>query len=213
MCVFEQFGCMSLDSERLRAALLAEPDEGAAVHEEGAEALALTPAAVLIPIVRREEGDTVLMTRRAAHLKDHPGQVSFPGGRVDEGDQSPWHTALRETREEIGLDSGRITLLGYLPEYRTGTGFRITPVVAQVLPPFDLQTDPFEVDEVFEVPLDFLLDESNHKQHSLYYRGAMRHFHAMPYGDYFIWGATAGMIKILFDRLCLLTQNVTCDLR
>lgn len=191
---------MRIDGEQLKSVLLAEPGEEVAVLEEGWADEVLTPAAVLIPIVLRDEGDTLLMTRRAAHLKDHPGQVSFPGGRVDEGDASPWHTALRETREEIGLDSSRIRRLGYLPEFRTGTGFRITPAVAQVLPPFEVQTDPFEVDEVFEVPLSFLLDANNHKRYSLFYRGALRHFHAMPYGDYFIWGATAAMIKLLFDR-------------
>jgi len=192
---------MKIDIELLRAVLLASPDEGEVVQEEWIADLPMTPAAVLVPIVLREDGYTLLMTRRAAHLKDHPGQVSFPGGHVDEGDISPLHTALREAEEEVGLSSERISLLGYLPEYRTGTGFRVTPVVAQVSPPFDLRTDPFEVEEVFEVPLAFVLDAANYKQHSLFYRGAMRHFHAIPYGDYFIWGATAGMIKTLFDRL------------
>lgn len=192
---------MRVNCESLRSALLAEPDQGEAVQEERAADLTLTPAAVLVPIVLRESGDTLLMTRRAAHLHDHPGQVSFPGGRVDEGDASPLDTALRETLEEIGLTSDHICHLGYLPEYCTGTGFRVTPVVARVYPPFELKTDPVEVDEVFEVPLSFLFDPSNHKQHSIFYRGEMRHFHAMPYGDYFIWGATAGMIKTLFDRL------------
>jgi len=192
---------MKIDCERLRAALLSEPGEGDGVREDWTAGLEMTPAAVLVPIVLRDEGDTVLMTRRAAHLRDHPGQVSFPGGRVDADDPSPLYTALREAREEIGLTDDRVSLLGYLPEYRTGTGFRITPVVARVFPPFDLRTDPLEVEEVFEVPLAFLLDSTNHKKHSLFYRGALRQFHAMPYGDYFIWGATAGMIKTLFDRL------------
>ena len=185
----------------LRGALLAEPDEEPASHESGSESLVMTAAAVLFPIVNRVGNPTVLMTQRAAHLRDHPGQISFPGGRVEMGDTSPLHTALRETEEEIGLEQRYIDVLGYLPEYRTGTGFRVTPVVALVTPPFSLRPDPFEVAEIFEVPLAFLLDPANHKRHSMYYRGAQRQFHAMPYGDYFIWGATAGMIHILFERL------------
>lgn len=198
---------MGFDLERLQAALLPEPGEKHFIAEDGAQDLQregpLTPAAVLFPIVQREGGATVLLTQRTAHLKDHPGQISFPGGRVEPDDESPLHTALRETEEEIGLKRGHITLLGYLPEYRTGTGFRVTPVVATVRPPFDLVPDPFEVAEVFEVPLSFLLDADNHQQHSLHYRGALRHFYAMPYGDYFIWGATAGMIRSLFDRMAI----------
>lgn len=192
---------MKMDVNLLRAALLPEPDPGEFVHEEGAQDLPLTPAAVLFPIVLRDDGHTVLLTQRAAHLRDHPGQISFPGGRVEDADFSPLHTALRETEEEIGLSRDRITVLGYLPEYRTGTGFRVTPVVALVTPPVELRTDPFEVAEVFEVPLSFLLDPVNHRRHALHYRGTLRQFHSMPYGDYFIWGATAGMIKSLFDRL------------
>ena len=163
----------------------------------------LTPAAVLFPIVLRDSGATVLLTQRTAHLRDHAGQISFPGGRVEAEDLSPSHTALRETEEEIGLAREHIEILGFLPEYRTGTGFRVTPVVALVTPPFDLKPDPFEVAEVFEVPLAFLLDPDNHKPHSMHYRGALRHFFAMPYGDYFIWGATAGMIRSLTQRLGL----------
>jgi 8-oxo-dGTP pyrophosphatase MutT (NUDIX family) len=145
----------------------------------------------------------VLLTQRTAHLRDHAGQVSFPGGRVEDEDPSPVHTALRETEEEIGLAREHVEVLGFLPEYRTGTGFRVTPVVALVRPPFTLALDPFEVAEAFEVPLAFLLDPANHKRHSLHYRGALRHFFAMPYGDYFIWGATAGMIRALCERLGL----------
>jgi len=164
----------------------------------------LTPAAVLFPIVLRDDGHTVLLTQRTAHLRDHAGQISFPGGRVEEHDLSPTDTALRETEEEIGLARERVEIVGFLPEYRTGTGFRVTPVVALVRPPFDLQPDPFEVAEIFEVPLSFLLDPANHQQHSLHYRGALRNYFAMPYGEYFIWGATAGMIRSLSERLGLL---------
>ena len=194
---------MSVDLDRLRASLLREPITGHFVQEDGGEGLPLTPAAVLFPIVLRDNGQTVLLTQRTAHLKDHAGQISFPGGRVEEEDQSPVHTALRETEEEIGLAREHVEVLGFLPEYRTGTGFRVTPVVALVKPPFELALDPFEVAEAFEVPLAFLLDPANHKRHSLHYRGALRHFFAMPYGDYFIWGATAGMIRSLTERLGL----------
>ena len=196
---------MSVDLDRLRASLLREPITGHFVQEVGGEGLPLTPAAVLFPIVLRDNGQTVLLTQRTAHLKDHAGQISFPGGRVEEEDQSPVHTALRETEEEIGLAREHVEVLGFLPEYRTGTGFRVTPVVALVTPPFELALDPFEVAEAFEVPLAFLLDPANHKRHSLHYRGALRHFFAMPYGDYFIWGATAGMIRSLTERLGLHT--------
>lgn len=194
---------MTFDLERLKASLLPEPLAAQFVEEDGAEQLNLTPAAVLFPIVQREGKHTVLLTQRTAHLRDHAGQISFPGGRVEAEDLSPIHTALRETEEEIGLSRERIQVLGFLPEYRTGTGFRVTPVVALVLPPFDIQPDPFEVAEVFEVPLAFLLDPANHQQHSVHYRGALRQYFAMPYGDYFIWGATAGMIRSLTERLGL----------
>ncbi len=194
---------MSVDLERLRASLLRAPVAGDFIQEDGGEGLSLTPAAVLFPIVQRDDGQTVLLTQRTAHLKDHGGQISFPGGRVETEDRTPVHTALRETEEEIGLAREHVEVLGFLPEYRTGTGFRVTPVVALVTPPFDLALDPFEVAEAFEVPLAFLLDPANHKRHSLHYRGALRHFFAMPYGDYFIWGATAGMIRSLTERLGL----------
>lgn len=192
---------MSVDLERLRSSLLSEPREGHFVLEDGAGDLPLTAAAVLFPIVLRDSGNTVLLTQRTAHLRDHAGQISFPGGRVEDEDLSPTHTALRETEEEIGLSRDHVEVVGFLPEYRTGTGFRVTPVVALVRPPFDLQPDPFEVAEVFEVPLAFLLDPANHQQHSLHHRGALRQYFAMPYGDYFIWGATAGMIRSLSARM------------
>lgn len=194
---------MTLDIERLRASLLAEPASGQFVQEDGFADRPLTPAAVLFPIVQRAAGQTVLLTQRTAHLRDHAGQISFPGGRVEAADQSPIHTALRETEEEIGLSREHIDVLGFLPEYRTGTGFCVTPVVGLVRPPFELALDPFEVAEAFEVPLDFLLDPLNHQRHSLHHRGALRHYFAMPYGEYFIWGATAGMIRSLSERLGL----------
>ncbi|MDD2883866.1 MAG: CoA pyrophosphatase [Dechloromonas sp.] len=194
---------MSLALADLRAVLLSAPPASEFIQEAGGEGLVLTPAAVLFPIVQHPGGQTVLLTQRTAHLRDHAGQISFPGGRVEPEDQSPLATALRETEEEIGLARQHVEVLGYLPEYRTGTGFRVTPVVAAIRPPFELKPDPFEVAEVFEVPLAFLLNPKNHQQHELHYRGALRQYLAMPYGDYFIWGATAGMIRALSDRLAL----------
>lgn len=165
----------------------------------------LKPAAVLVPVVARVtenvSSPTILLTRRAAHLKDHSGQVSFPGGRVQADDASPEATALREAREEIGLDAGRVELLGRMPEYLTRTGFRITPVVAIVLPPFELQRDANEVEEIFEVPLAFLLDPANRQRQSREWQGELRWFYAMPYQQHFIWGATAGMLVNLSNQL------------
>jgi len=185
----------------LRAILSPEPLAAAPILEDGLGDEPLTPAAVLFPIVLRDAPPTVLLTQRTSHLRDHAGQVSFPGGRVEVEDASPIHTALRETEEEIGMSPDRVEVLGYLPEYRTSTGFRVTPVVGLVRPPFTLRPDPFEVAEVFEVPLSFLLDPANRQRHSREWRGRLRHYFAMPYGDYFIWGATAGMIVSLAERL------------
>lgn len=191
----------AVDLDRLRRVLHREPTRSAAVLEDGVGDEELTSAAVLFPIVRRSREPTVLLTQRTAHLKDHPGQISFPGGRCELADGSPADTALREADEEIGLSSAHIEIAGYLPEYLTSTGFRVTPVVAMIAPPFELRLDAFEVEEAFEVPLSFLLDPANHQQHSLHYRGKLRHYYAMPYGDYFIWGATAGMIMSLYRAL------------
>ena len=165
----------------------------------------LTAASVLIPIVLRSEagdcGLTVIFTQRAAHLKDHSGQVSFPGGRAAAADASPEATALRESQEEIGLDSARVEILGRLPEYHTRTGYRITPVVGLVAPPFELRADAGEVDEIFEVPLAFLLDPANHQRQSREWQGELRWFFAMSYEDRYIWGATAGMLVNLYRHL------------
>lgn len=188
-------------AEWLRKRFLAGlPDTG--TLEEGVPPGPLRPAAVLVPIVLREPEPTVLLTRRTDHLHHHPGQVSFPGGRVEDEDASPIDTALRETEEEISLHRAHVELLGCLPQYQTGTGFDITPVVGLVTPPFELQIDPFEVAEVFEVPLSFLLDESNHQRHSAVIRGVRREYYAMHYGEYFIWGATAGMLVSLQRFVC-----------
>jgi 8-oxo-dGTP pyrophosphatase MutT (NUDIX family) len=161
----------------------------------------LIRAAVLVPVVQREEQLTVLFTQRTAHLHDHPGQVAFPGGRREAGDATPIITALRETEEEIGLSRRQVDVLGILPEYQTGTGFRVTPVVGLVSPPLELKLDSFEVAEVFETPLAFLLDPGNHQRLSMEIAGALREFWAMPFQGYFIWGATAGMVVSLYRFL------------
>jgi len=192
-----------IDLDRLRAALHPLPLRSVFVREDGVGDEELTPASVLFPIVLREGGPSVLLTQRTEHLKDHPGQISFPGGRVEPEDASPAETALREAQEEIGLSPRHVEILGYLPEYRTGTGFRVTPVVAVVKPPFDLHPEPGEVAEIFEVPFFFLMDAANHQQHSLHHRGKLRHYFAMPYGEYFIWGATAGIIVTLSRALAV----------
>lgn len=161
----------------------------------------LTPAAVLVPLVTRPDGLTTLLTQRTDHLLHHAGQISFPGGHAEPGDGTPEETALRETEEEVGLARAHITTIGRLNQYVTRTGFSITPVVALVTPPFDVTPDADEVDEVFEVPLDFLLDPANHQRHRREFKGQIREFYAMPYEDYYIWGATAGMLMNLYEVL------------
>jgi 8-oxo-dGTP pyrophosphatase MutT (NUDIX family) len=160
-----------------------------------------TPASVLVPLVRREGGLTVLLTQRTAHLNDHAGQVAFPGGRAEHCDADAVDTALRETEEEIGLHRRHIEILGKLPLYHTGSGYEVTPVVGIVTPPFVLKADPFEVAEIFEVPLAFLMDGANHQRLSVALEGGRRAFYAMPYERFFVWGATAGMLRNLFHFL------------
>lgn len=161
----------------------------------------LRPAAVLVGLVDYGDALTVLLTRRTDHLEHHPGQVSFPGGHIEPDDQDAVAAALRETEEEIGLPESHIEIIGKLDTYVTRTGFAVTPIVAIITPPFDLTPDPHEVAEVFEVPLAFLMDSSNHQRHAREFAGAQRTFHAMPYQDHFIWGATAGMIMDLYRVL------------
>jgi 8-oxo-dGTP pyrophosphatase MutT (NUDIX family) len=161
----------------------------------------LRPAAVLVPVVRREAGLTILLTQRADHLYDHAGQISFPGGRSEAGDASPAATALREAYEEIGLPHSHVEVLGFLPEYITVTGYHVTPVVGLVGSPPALSLDAFEVAEAFEVPLAFILDPGNHQRNTLQYQGRTRHYYAMPYEQRYIWGATAGMLMNLYAFL------------
>jgi len=158
-------------------------------------------AAVLVPVVERDGGLTILLTRRAAHLRDHAGQISFPGGRVESEDASPSHTALREAAEEIGLAADKVELLGNLDDHTTATGFRITPVVGLVHQPFELVLDAFEVDEVFELPLEHLFEPANIQQNRIFQSGRMHDYCAISWCDYYIWGATASMLKNLRSLL------------
>jgi len=161
-----------------------------------------TPAAVLVPLVERPDGMTVLLTQRTDHLAHHPGQISFPGGRLEDSDGGDAVVAaLRETEEEIGLARHHVNVVGRLDEYVTGTGFVVTPVVGIIAPPFDLSADPFEVAEVFEVPLDFVLEPANHKLHRRVVEGRHRPFWALTYEERVIWGATAGILVNLSDVL------------
>lgn len=155
------------------------------------------PAAVLVPLVERDSGMTVLLTQRAATLKDHAGQISFPGGRIEPEDRDAWHAALREAHEEIGLSSKLVEFAGFLPDHWVGTGFRVTPAVGFVSPRYELRIDAAEVHEVFEVPLEFILDAANHKSRQRQMGGVTLEVYDIPYGDRLIWGATAGMLLTL----------------
>jgi 8-oxo-dGTP pyrophosphatase MutT (NUDIX family) len=188
----------------LRARFASPPQwEPELVHESFSLRAEITAASVLIPLVEREGGLAMLLTQRTAHLTDHAGQISFPGGRAEQYDASAIDTALRETEEEIGLHRRHIEVMGTLPDYVTGTGYRVTPVVALVKPPFTLQPDANEVAEVFEVPLAFLMSGANHRRLSFDLPGGAgrRSFYAMPFERFFIWGATAGMLRNLFHFL------------
>lgn len=155
------------------------------------------PAAVLVPLVRRELGMTVLLTQRTEDMPSHAGQIAFPGGRQQAEDADAIATALRETEEEVGLTRQFVDVIGSVDHYRTGTGYDITPIVGIVTPGFTMRADPREVADVFEVPLEHFLDERNHRIDSRVWQGRERRYYAMPYGERYIWGATAGMLKNL----------------
>lgn len=162
----------------------------------------LRPAAVLVPLVDRTAGLTVLLTQRTADMPSHAGQIAFPGGRRHEEDRDLVATALRETEEEIGVGAHHIDIVGPIDNYVTGSGYLITPIVGFVTPTFDLKPDPREVADIFEVPLAFFLDPANHHVHSRTWQGRERRYYAMPYGERYVWGATAGMLKNLWRILC-----------
>ena len=160
-----------------------------------------TPAAVLVPLIERSRGFTVLLTQRAESLNEHAGQISFPGGRIEVDDLDAVDAALRETEEEIGLPRTLVTIVGRLDDYETGTGFIITPLVGFVTPPFQVRPDPLEVAEAFEVPLTYIMDPANHRRESSDFGGIRRHYYVLPYEGRSIWGATAGMLINLYEVL------------
>lgn len=165
-----------------------------------AEVRPIRPAAVLVPVVDHPE-PTVLLTQRSQHLPDHPGQVSFPGGKIDKTDADPLASALREADEEIGLDRAHVEPLGYLDLYMTTLGYRIVPVIARVKPGFTLKLNAKEVDNAFEVPLAFLMDQANVQRHSRDWQGMTRHYYAITFGERYIWGVTAGILRNLHERI------------
>jgi|SRR5262245_38867773 len=182
-----------------RPAPVAAPDDLHAITlSEGAR---VTEAAVLVPLVNRPGQVQLLLTQRTAHLDDHAGQISFPGGRVEAGDASREETALRETEEEVGLPRTAVAVLGRLPNYEIPSGFRITPVVGWIEAPFTLKPDPFEVASVFEAPLEHFLDSARYQRRQFRFRGRHRHYLAIPYEGRYIWGATAGMLYNLCRML------------
>ena len=170
------------------------------VMKKIAEVRPIRPAAVLVPVVDRAE-PTVLFTQRAQHLPDHPGQVSFPGGKIDKSDESPLASALREAEEEIALSRAAVAPIGYLDLYMTTLGYRIVPVIARVKPGFTLKLNRAEVDATFEVPLAFLMDPDNTQRHSREWQGMTRHYYAITFGERYIWGVTAGILRNLYDRI------------
>ena len=170
------------------------------VMEAIAKVRPIRPAAVLIPVVAHPE-PTVILTTRTAHLADHGGQIAFPGGKIDAGDESPAAAAVREAREEIGLEADFVEPVGYLDVYMTTRGFRIVPTIARVSPGFSLTLNRHEVEDAFEVPLAFLMELTNHQRHSRDWEGMTRHYYAIPFDKRYIWGVTAGILRNLHERI------------
>jgi 8-oxo-dGTP pyrophosphatase MutT (NUDIX family) len=171
------------------------------VMQKIAEVRPIRPAAVLVAIVDHPDEPTVLLTQRAQHLPQHPGQVSFPGGKIETDDNSPLDSALREAEEEIGLDRALVRPLGYLDLYMTTLGYRIVPTVARLEPGFSLTLNTGEVDAAFEVPLSFLMNLDNVERHSRDWQGMTRHYYAITFGERYIWGVTAGILRNMYDRI------------
>lgn len=197
---------------QLSERLYPEPPSGGA-YAHGDHVLAnvppsfrsITPAAVLVPIVPRE-GErgpyyAMMLTQRAPLMRQHAAQIAFPGGKIDPADATPLAAALREAHEEIDLPTSLVRPLGYLDHYLSATGYGIVPIVGMVDPSFSPHPNPNEVEDVFEVPLDFLMDANNHERHAREWQGILRHYYAMPYGKRYIWGATAGIIRNLYEKL------------
>ncbi len=194
-------------SRRAAAQTAHEPDSGFGDHvlnpdfADTVRANAKRAAAVLIAAIDDGEDARILLTQRTAAMRTHSGQVAFPGGAVDESDISAEAAAIREAQEEIGLDPALVTPVGRLPDYHSGSGFRITPVLAVVNRGLSVAPNPAEVDAVFEVPLSFLMNPANHRMESRIWQGKERFYYIMPYGDRYIWGVTAGIIRSMFERL------------
>ncbi|QKV20468.1 CoA pyrophosphatase [Oricola thermophila] len=200
---------LTVDDFRVRATERANPQRNGdfgdhRLNPEAAKEFARfkwRDAAVLIPVIDRPEAPSVLLTQRAAHLRTHSGQIAFPGGRIDPEDRDAETAALRECEEETGIAAEHVEIVGRLPHYMAGSGFRIAPILSVVRPGFSLAPNPEEVEAVFEVPLAFLMDEANHARGSRIVGGHLRHYFEMPYGDWYIWGVTAGIIRAMYERL------------
>lgn len=191
--------------DRIRAALAAEGRPSSDFDLNGGGSLnppeSLRPAGVLIPLVERDGEIHVILTKRTSHLKHHPGQIAFPGGKQEEADADATAAALREAEEEIGLPVGQVDVLGFLPEHETVSVFRVTPVVARIRDDFTRIPEPGEVEEVFDVPLRHLLDPANYSVQGRRWLGQRRNYFTVPWGPYYIWGATARICRVLADRL------------
>ena len=202
-----------LDPHQLQERLLSPPAWQREITDENRQVMAadiiakrqaagkVTRAAVLIPLLLQPNGLSVLLTQRTTHLRDHGGQISFPGGRMDPEDAGPNETALRESEEEIGLERERVEIIGQLPEYLTVSGYSVTPIIGLVKPQAEYVLDEFEVADIFEVPLSFLMDPANHQVRVWQSEQGSRRFYSMPYEGRFIWGATAGMLRNLYHLL------------